>query len=181
MSTELLEPPAAIPAPVRHPWPTSAAAPNYFGRLQFGNDGSMTDRWQAQNIVFARLPFPMRLAWMSEQSVPKIRIHRLCRGAVLAAMEAISRHFERDMAAIQKAGADLFGGAYLFSLNRDGAPSPHTFGAAITLDPAGNPPGRKYKECAIQRVVIDAFKATGARWGGDSVLYPECAEFSWIL
>jgi hypothetical protein len=161
-------------------WPSKADAEKYFGRHFTGHEGTPTPQWEQHCIVTARLPYPMRLAWQPDKSIHKIRCHRMVRSALLVALEGLWNHFNRDLKAIQEAGADLFGGCYHFALSDDGSLSPHAYGAAFTLDPKGNPAGRKLKDCRITSAIADIFKQGGAQWGGDNIMAPRCAEFSYF-
>jgi len=88
-------------------------------------------------LVTLTLPYPMRLAWDTDETVTKIRCHKL----VAAKFEAVFKDLLETygLTRIKELGIDLFGGCFNFRKMRKGnAWSKHSWGIAIDLDPARN-------------------------------------------
>lgn len=88
-------------------------------------------------LVTILLPYPMRLAWDTENVVNKMRCHKLVAGRFLAVFNEILRVYGYDK--IKELGIDLFGGCFNFRKMRGGNDwSMHSWAIAIDLDPARN-------------------------------------------
>jgi len=88
-------------------------------------------------LVTILLPYPMRLAWDTENVVNKMRCHKLVAGRFLAVFNEILRVY--GYAKIKELGIDLFGGCFNFRKMRGGNDwSMHSWAIAIDLDPARN-------------------------------------------
>ena len=83
------------------------------------------------------LPYPMRLAWDKNVKVNKIQCHKLIHDNLQNVFKDILAHYSYDK--IVELGIDLFGGCFNFRTMRGGtAPSRHSWGIAIDLDPERN-------------------------------------------
>jgi hypothetical protein len=108
-------------------------------------------------------PYKMALAWAPKYPVSAIRVHRKVADSLLTVLTAIKDHYGTQEA-IEAARMHLYGGGYMFRLKRGGHDlSIHSWGAAIDLDPEGNPFGGKV---TMPQVVVDAFAKEGWVWGG---------------
>lgn len=88
-------------------------------------------------LVTIILPYPMRLAWDSKNTITKMRVHRLVATQVTNIFTDILAHYGLDQ--IKALGIDLFGGCFAFRKMRGGNDySRHSWGIAIDLDPARN-------------------------------------------
>jgi len=88
-------------------------------------------------LVTLTLPYPMRLAWDTDETVTRMRCHKL----VAAKFEAVFKDLLETygLTRIKELGIDLFGGCFNFRKMRNGnAWSKHSWGIAIDLDPARN-------------------------------------------
>ena len=88
-------------------------------------------------LVTLTLPYPMRLAWDTDETVTRMRCHKL----VAAKFEAVFKELldTYGLARIKELGIDLFGGCFNFRKMRGGSAwSKHSWGIAIDLDPARN-------------------------------------------
>ena len=88
-------------------------------------------------LVTLTLPYPMRLAWDTDETVTRMRCHKL----VAAKFEAVFKELLETygLARIKELGIDLFGGCFNFRKMRGGSSwSKHSWGIAIDLDPARN-------------------------------------------
>lgn len=116
------------------------------------------------NLTTIPLPYPMRIAWDTKQTVTKIFCHKLI-------AEPLSKVFSDLLAAygldeLKRLGIDLFGGCYNFRKMRGGNRwSRHSWAIAIDLDPERN--GLKTKKPQAQfskpeyQKMIDIFYANG--------------------
>lgn len=158
-------------------WPKQSEASSFYGRHVLRH-GEPTEGWERQNIVNAAVPYPLRLSWQTDQSVMRIRCHKLCRGALLTAFERIKSLYG-DLKTIQAHGMDLYGGCYNYRPIRGGHTlSMHAYGAAIDLDPEHNPQGRKWaaSKGMVPVEVVKIFEDLGATWGG-TFSNPDCMHF----
>lgn len=96
-------------------------------------------------------------------------MHPKCLDAFTAAFAAIWNGFNNDQAAIDAAGMQWYGGCYNPRHVRGSSVhlSVHAFAAAIDINPDANPLGAAWNPAKMPQIVIDAFKSTGAYWGGD--------------
>jgi D-alanyl-D-alanine carboxypeptidase len=110
------------------------------------------------------LPYPMRIAWDTADTVEAITIHEKCAASAGRAFEKVLFHYGYDK--LRALGLDLFGGCFNNRKMRGGsALSTHAFAAAIDIDPINNQfrwgadraklAGPKYA------FFIDAFEAEG--------------------
>jgi hypothetical protein len=89
-------------------------------------------------LVTINLPYPMRIAWDTKQTITKIRCHKLVSDKLTAIFKDILAYY--GLPEIQRLGIDLFGGCFNFRAQRGGTDwSKHAWGIAIDLDPANNP------------------------------------------
>lgn len=108
-------------------------------------------------------PFTM---YYDGKPISRIRFHKKAAPALKAALDEIWLAFNKDQAAIDKAGVSEFNGAYNKRLVRGSTSkwSNHAYGAAIDINASHNPLGATTG--AMPQAVIDAFTRQGAMWGG---------------
>ena len=83
------------------------------------------------------LPFPMRLAWDTNQKISKIRCHKLITDNMTKAFDSVIKNYTYKQ--IVELGIDLYGGVFNYRKMRNGSRlSMHSWGLAIDLDPANN-------------------------------------------
>ena len=88
-------------------------------------------------LVTLTLPYPMRLAWDTDETIIRIRCHKLVAVHFDAVFKEILETY--GLTRIKELGIDLFGGCFNFRKMRNGnAWSKHSWGIAIDLDPARN-------------------------------------------
>jgi hypothetical protein len=88
-------------------------------------------------LVTIQLPYPMRLAWDTDEVVTKMRCHRMIARNFLSVFDDLLAHY--GLAELKRLGIDLFGGCFSFRKMRGGNDySRHSWGIAIDLDPARN-------------------------------------------
>lgn len=88
-------------------------------------------------LVTLNLPYPMRLSWDKNVKVNKIQCHKLVVNKLGKIFEEILLHYGYEK--IVELGIDLYGGCFNFRAMRGGtAPSRHSWGIAIDLDPERN-------------------------------------------
>lgn len=96
-----------------------------------------------------------------------ILVNTKCADAIMAALNEIWFKCNHDQAAVDKTGASDYGGCFCpRKIAGSNNWSNHSWAAAIDLSPTTN--GFRYDHSTtLSNIVIDAFKAQGARWGGD--------------
>lgn len=138
-------------------WPkdNQAALIAFYGDPGARNFGS--------NLVRVTPPFQM---YYDGQPLKTVSFHKKAAPALLRALERVWNHYGRDQRVIDKLGISKTAGTYNPRKVRGSATkwSNHAYGAAIDINAeqngfnvAGN----------IPIPMIAAFKAEGARWGGD--------------
>lgn len=156
-------------------WPTLRDAPRFFGKIDLGEDGLPTERWRRQALTFIRVPYPMRMALRPEESIRRIVCHRQVAPSLGNCLRDLLAEYGAE--GLKEEGLDLFGGAFAFP---GGAMlTAASYGAAFSLDPGGNPKGKKWEDGMMPKKVIEIFTQAGWRWGGESKT-PECGLFTAI-
>lgn len=88
-------------------------------------------------LVTIELPYPMRLAWDKDNTVTKMRCHKLVADNFKKVFEELNCVYGYNK--IKELGIDLFGGCFNFRSMRGGSDySRHSWGIAIDLDPERN-------------------------------------------
>lgn len=88
-------------------------------------------------LVFAELPFHLRLDWDLNAKVKRVRLHKKCAAAFVAAMVEVFAHYGE--VEFRKLGIDRFAGGYNHRKMRGGTKwSLHAYGAAVDFYAAPN-------------------------------------------
>lgn len=96
-----------------------------------------TPTQKGNNLVYIKLPYPMRLAWDLNVKVTRIRVHKLVADRFLKVFNDLLGHYGYDE--IVRLGIDLFGGTFNYRKMRGGSDySRHSWAVAIDLDPERN-------------------------------------------
>jgi len=112
------------PSPVNNKWPTASQRMSFYGQPGSGH-------------TMLQLPFPMRLAWDTKQTVNRTTVHSKCADSLDRILKEILEVYGYDE--LRKLRIDLFGGIYNNRSIRGGSSlSDHAFAAAIDLDPERN-------------------------------------------
>lgn len=129
-----------------------------------GTPGKPAPAWFSKNIVKIIPPFKMHYG---KDPMSAISVHRLCAPAFMAAFNEIFEACGHDQKKVDATGASDYAGCYnLRYIAGTKRLSNHSFACAIDLAAATN--GFRYdKSTTLSKIVIDAFKRQGARWGGD--------------
>ena len=132
--------------------------------------GDPASRVFAQNLV--PLSPPWRMLYKDDAGritpVGHFVVHRKCQGALALIFANIWNAYGHDQARVEADNLHWFGGCYAPRVVRGsttGKLSTHAFAAAIDLDPEHEPMNRNHVS-HMPQVVIDAFEAEGAFWGG---------------
>jgi hypothetical protein len=152
------------------PRPDRAALDAFYGVHELSSEGKPTARWEATQLVSIVAPYPLRLSWQIGTTVHRLRCHRKVADSLKRILTAIWEACGRNLATVQAARLDLFGGCYEYRRARGGsALSLHAWGAAIDIDPERNGLGVEWRDGAgmLPRFVIDIFRSEGWTWGGD--------------
>lgn len=122
-------------------------------------------------VALANVVVPWHMVYNEppHQTIPHFLMHVKVAATTTRVLQNIWDHYDHSQHAIEQIGMHLWGGAYVARRIR-GSPrwSMHAWGAAVDFDPDHNE--MSYLPHAPHRMaqpVIDAFKAEGARWGGD--------------
>ena len=88
-------------------------------------------------LAYAKIPFPLTIAWDHSQTVSRIRCHKLVVNSVENIFQDILNTY--GLKKINALGINLFGGCFNYRAMRGGSSwSRHAWGTAIDLDPARN-------------------------------------------
>lgn len=88
-------------------------------------------------LAYAKIPFPLVIAWDTSVTVTRIRCHKLEVANVEAIFNEILKVYGLDK--IKALNIHLFGGCFNYRAIRGGSSwSRHAWGTAIDLDPARN-------------------------------------------
>lgn len=115
-------------------------------------------------LAYAKIPFPLVIAWDHSQTVSRIRCHKLEVANVEAIFNDILKAYGQEK--IKALGIDLFGGCFNYRPMRGGNTwSRHAWGTAIDLDPARNQLHQQGDSAQFAkkeyRKMIDIFEAHG--------------------
>lgn len=149
-------PNAAVAANV-YAWPkdTTAVKNAFYGNFHAA-------RWQQQYLIRITTPFQM---YYDKKPIPSLLVNRMCAQAMLSCFNDIWNACDHDQKKVDAAGASDFGGCFnIRPIAGSKNWSNHSWACAVDLSPRSN--GFNMK-ATLSRVVIDVFKAHGARWGGD--------------
>lgn len=140
----------------RWPHDDPASLAEFYGDPNTGAPG--------RHLVPVTPPFQM---YYDGKPIAHIMFHEKAAGALLAALEEIWEHYEKNQAKIDLLGISKFSGSYNPRKIRGSATrwSNHAYGAAIDLNAEHN--GFNTGHGTMPQPVIDAFKRQGALWGGD--------------
>lgn len=115
-------------------------------------------------LAFAKIPFPLVIAWDHSQTVSRIRCHKLEVANVEAIFNDILKAYGQEK--IKALGINLFGGCFNYRAMRGGSSwSRHSWGTAIDLDPVRNQLHETKKTARFARreykEMIDIFEEHG--------------------
>lgn len=113
--------------------------------LKYGNPGDPT------KLTILSLPYPMRIAWDTSQTVTKIQCHKLIANNLSAVFNELLTAYGYQR--IKDLGIDLFGGCVNVRLQRGSRKkwSRHAWGIAIDLSPAKNGLKVKWKDAQFSK------------------------------
>jgi hypothetical protein len=160
-------------------WPKEAAIKEFYGNPDINGDGTPDFRWEADNLVTFPPPYRMVAAWDVNQTIQKIRCHRLVKPSLQGILMRIWLLYGQDQDRIDAVRLHLYGGCYNFRLMRGSTRlSMHSYGIAIDLDPSNNPLGKAWEPEVgmIDMRVVRIFEDAGWTWGG-RWHRPDCQHF----
>lgn len=154
-------------------WPkdTTAAKNAFYGDFH-------SARWQHDFLTRITPPFKM---FYAKNPIPSLLVNRMCAPAMLAAFNDIWNACDHDQKKVDASGASDFGGCFNIRpiAGSAGSWSNHSWACAIDLSPGTN--GFNVKKTTLNHVVIDAFDAQGARWGGRFKYRKDPMHFEFVL
>ena len=162
-------------------WPHDdpASLDAFYGPLSLGRDGRPTRKWEGEHLESITSPYPLAIAWMPGVTVRRVLCHRKVAGSLARIFAAILAHYGTPEA-VAAARMHLYGGCYAFRPVRGGNRlSVHAYGAAVDLDPEGNPLGKEH-DCGplmMPAPVVAIFEAEKWTWGGRFRNRPDCMHF----
>ncbi len=154
-------------------WPTAEYLQKNLGKIELGQDGRPTARWEQRALITMTLPYAMRLSFRPEITIRKVRVCRGCIRGLSGALDEVKTFYGIDT--IRVLGLDLFGQAYNFGLNCSGL-SILSYGVAIDINPEGNQ-AKKAKDAEMPEKVVQIFEDHGWLWGGN-LPKPEYGRFA---
>ena len=115
-------------------------------------------------LAYAKIPFPLIIAWDTSVTVTRMRCHKLEVANVESIFQDILDGYGLEK--INALGINLFGGCFSYRQMRGGSSwSRHSWGTAIDLDPARNQLHENKKTARFARTeyqkMIDIFEAHG--------------------
>lgn len=111
--------------------------------------------------------YPAFVVYYDKKPISGILVNKMCAKEMLAAFNQIWDECGHSQAAVDKTGASDYGGCFnVRPIAGSNNFSNHSWAAAIDLSPGTNG-FRLDNTTTLSHVVIDAFKAQGALWGGD--------------
>ncbi|MBX9619535.1 MAG: M15 family metallopeptidase [Hyphomicrobiales bacterium] len=149
-------------------WPQQSEAAGFYGsniRISKGAAGP-DPKWERDNLVTVPLPWRAVASWDHGLKIRSIRIHKRCAESLTRVLDAVWTAFDKNQKAIEIAGMHLIGGGYVWRAMRGSSRlSMHAYGCAVDFDPDRN--GLGDPTPAMDKRVVEAFKAEGWNWGGD--------------
>ena len=101
-------------------------------------------------LITIDLPYPMRLSWVTDVTVKRMRCHWKVAKDFLDVFDELLDAY--GIIRIQQLGIDLFGGCFNFRKMRGGNDwSRHSWGVAIDLDPQRNGLRTKWKKSQFSK------------------------------
>jgi hypothetical protein len=152
-------------------WPkdTTVAKNAFYGNFKLRS-------WQASYLTRIQPPFVMYYDKKPMKS--GLLVNKMCAEAMLAAFTEIWVKCDRDEAKVAATGANDFGGCFnIRAIAGSNSYSNHSWACAIDLSPGTN---GFYMKGDISPIVVEAFKRTGALWGGDYKKRPDFMHFEYV-
>lgn len=164
--------PSAIDQKARWPKDNFQALQEAFGRItadDYNEKGVLNAHWESSHLRLLELPYPMRLSWDKNVIVRNIMCNEAVYSSLATILDGIWNLYGKNLARVQEARMDLYGGCYNFRPRRGlNTLSLHAWGAAIDLDPENNGQGKKWEsgKGMIPKEVIEIFCNEGWKFGG---------------
>lgn len=132
--------------------------------------------WESQALTTQQLTTPLIYAYAQDQSITRVRAHRLLADHLAATLQAcVSKGVPRERM--------KYGGCYVWRAKRTatGQLSLHTWGVAVDLEPAENPLGEPWVDDGkrLDARIIATFKDMGWFWGGEFQGTKDPQHFQW--
>jgi hypothetical protein len=181
----VLTPPVPVKPKSRNVWPelnmTQMSAFYGYHRAEYLTpDGVPSPRWESSFLTNLELPFSMRLSWNKEVYIRTIRVNDNISKSLSNIFFGLFELYGNDVKKIRHVGMDLYAGCYRFNLDLGGDQlSPFAWGAAISINPEGNPFGQKWKANSgmMPTGVVDLFESENWEWLGRRKTNPQCSVF----
>lgn len=164
-----LNAPIRASAPV---WPkdNTAAKNAFYGDFQ-------QKAWGSLHLTHIKPPFT--IYYDKKPMSSGVLVNARCAAAMLAAFNEIWDKCGHDQHKVDQSGVSDYGGCFnIRRISGSNNWSNHSWACAIDLSPGTN--GFNVQKTTLNHVVIDAFKAQGARWGGDYVHRKDPMHFEFV-
>lgn len=152
------------------PWPalTPRDMDAFYGRLEWArHTAEITESWKSRFLKVLPLPFSLRLVHAPDAWMRKVQVHKAVAGSLADIFGEILAYYGTPTD-VTRAGMDIVGETFMPRPDyATGLPSAHCYGAAITLAPGINRPGRPWEKGMIDMEVVKMFQARGWVWGGE--------------
>lgn len=144
-------------------WPLQKDCNAFYGNP--GDDQASWELWERVNLVDVKCPWVLH---MDKEILTSIRIHKACASSLTTVLGNIWDKVGRSQPMIEGLKYDSFSGSYNQRPMRGGTSrSMHGFGAALDFDYDDNLFHSTKHSFADNSLIVTAFKAEGAVWGGD--------------
>jgi len=157
------------PSPIQTGMPTAPLQPNNWPTQKvvwstFHNNG--TAAWVKENLVDVPCPWVLH---MDKIVLHSIQIHKSCAESLTRILQYIWEQAGSTQEAIEKLHYDRYSGSYNYRSIRggNGAMSMHSYGLAIDFDAEENEQHSPKHLFQADSLIVKAFKAESAIWGGD--------------
>lgn len=161
------------------PLPTRVEMVKFYGNPDANGDGLVDAEWERANLVFIESPWLLTIEWAPASKTRRIRCHAKIADSLQRVLNTIWELHGKSQERIEKQGMHRYSGCFNFRVQR-GAKTPvlssHAYAAAVDFNATDNPLGRRWKAGMMSLDVVRAFKAEGAKWGGD-FRRPDCQHF----
>ena len=153
-------------------WPseTPVELAKFFGNIEVDSEGMPTQKWLDDHLALVKCPWTLVLSWDHSKTASGIKCNKLVAASLAAVLDEIWVRHQKNASLIAQSRLHLYGGCFEFRRKRGLAGlSMHSYGAAIDLDPEGNPLGATWQPGTgmMSDIAIAVFKEAGWKWGGD--------------
>jgi len=147
-------------------WPKQSECDAFYGNPRGRGGAVVSPSWAARSLVMLSPPFKMA---MGKIAITRFPVHRRCKDAFAAWLEAVWANAGRNPKTIAAYGMDVFSGSFNYRPMRGGTRlSMHAYGCAVDFDAPRNALQDRTPHFAeVREAVVTPFLNLGGVWGGD--------------